>query len=119
MVLVIDNDIDILEFYVELLNDFGLKGAPHTSPQSALEYFSKNPDMFWLVITELSCTRKYDGLWLAEQTRLAARTTPVLLVTDMDLPAHLDPNLFYSIINKSDSFKELSRHIREIIKIRG
>lgn len=113
MVIVIDKDIDILEFYVEILADFGLNGVPVRQPRVALEYLILHTEEVEFIIMELSCQQKHDGLFLAEAI-YKLKKTPILLVTDEPLPPHLKRNLFYGILDKSESFKELTRLIRAL-----
>ncbi|MGV1098008.1 hybrid sensor histidine kinase/response regulator [Thiovibrio sp. JS02] len=79
-ILVVDDERSIAELIREILEDCGYRVTAHTDPHLALEAFTREPQGFDLLITDISMP-KLTGYELAKKCKAVSEDLPILLCT--------------------------------------
>lgn len=79
-ILLVDDDTQVLEVTGELLKSLGYNVVGTASPTDALEIFTKRPEAFDLVVTDLTMP-ELTGLELSEKITAMRQNIPIILIS--------------------------------------
>ena len=106
-VMVVDDEEELSELYMELLKGSGFNSVSFTDPLLALKHFSSNPEQYSLVLTDLKMP-EIDGIQLAKRIREHSSQVKILLITAFNDTE----NLYSDELKKANISKVLKNLLR-------
>jgi PAS domain S-box-containing protein len=119
-ILFVDDEINIVESYGELLTNFGYTVTGVTSSHNALKIFSEDPSRFDLVLTDYTMP-KMTGIQLAEKLLGIRPDLPVILCsgyTEEISPAMVKTKGLIKIVHKPLIVNEIAETIHQCLSYR-
>ena len=115
--MIIDDDIDNLQLFKDILQYRGFETYDFNNPRLALEVFKEDPDLYDLVLTDIRM-EEMDGRLLYKEIKLLRPDANVLVFTAFELdtkdfrkicPSFKEDHLIHKPI-RMDSLLEKVRH---------
>jgi DNA-binding response OmpR family regulator len=117
-VMVVDDDEELARIFRRLLEGSGFNSVYFTDPLLALKHFKDDPQMYWLVITDLKMPN-LNGIDLAKRIRDNNSSVKILLITGFFDEEYLNGNEYKEsriskVLHKPVKLKELLRCVHEL-----
>lgn len=111
---IVDDEVNIVNIYSEVLQMSGYQVHSFTDPLLAYNYIKENPDKYSLLITDYRMPQM-NGLRLAtELLEINKNMNVIIMVNDHD---DIECNYKFNIIKKPISIPKLIRFVNESISI--
>jgi CheY-like chemotaxis protein len=82
-IMIVDDEVQLLDTFAELLKGLGYQAFPFTSSTEAFQAFEKNPSAYDLIITDHTMPHM-TGIMLANRVLQIRKDTPIILMTGYD-----------------------------------
>ena len=113
-IVIVDDEVNIVNIYSEVLQMSGYQVHSFTDPLLAYNYIKENPDKYSLLITDYRMPQM-NGLRLAtELLEINKNMNVIIMVNDHD---DIECNYKFNIIKKPISIPKLIRFVNESISI--
>ncbi len=116
-ILLVDDDHDILNMMQQSLKNLGYQLSAFSSSQEALGTFSKNPDNFDLIITDMTMPQM-TGMELSKEVLNIRPETPIILCTgynEFATPQKAQAIGIKALLFKPVLREEMSQKIRDVL----
>jgi len=116
-ILVVDDEVAIVEIITQMLGNCGYEVSATTNPEEALLRFAKNPEMFDLILSDLTMPHM-TGDKLAKEVMAIRPDIPVIICTGYN--SALDENKaqelgIKSVLLKPLTRKQLTENVRDVL----
>lgn len=114
--MVVDDEEELTHLFMELLKGSGFNCVSFTDPLLALKHYSKNPQKYPLILTDLRMPG-ISGTELAKRIRQYSSTTKIILITAFDIDDDLRDEVreakISEILSKPVKLKDLRKLVTQ------
>lgn len=116
LVMILDDEIDIIGLFAEILTLNGISVRPFTNPEEALDDFKQNHNKYRLIISDVKMS-PMSGVEFIEKAKEIDSDVNVILMTAFEMDGsnlkEIKPDEFF---NKPIGMKDLVRVVKKYIE---